>query len=102
MSLPTQTAYVVGDPLTATRLNKTNADIFSIFLEIAGENLSLSYDIQGQLSQVIDNENSRTYNLDWTAFADSVPKIYIQRAGDPKKHTITYDANGYPSSIIYA
>jgi len=86
-------------------MNLLNADLETLFDELSNENLSLTYDTQGQLTQVVDNENSITINISWVDFNASLPalpKLYIQKAGDPKKWTISYDANGYISGILYA
>ena len=103
MALPTNTAWSVGDAVTAVRLNQFSADIANLFKEVSSDNLSITYDIQGRCTQIVDNENTITVNIDWTDFDSSTaPKLYLQKVGDPKKWTVSYDAAGLPSNIIYA
>lgn len=99
----TVVAWSVGDPVTATHLNQITTDLTTIFQELSNENLSLTYNISGQLTQVVDSENSITINIDWSMFdSPTTPALYVQKAGDPKKWTITYNTAGYISSIVYA
>lgn len=101
----TATDWSVGNPVTATHLNQFNTDLTTIFQELSNENLNLTYDVQGNLTQVVDNENSITINISWVDYNASLPalpKLYIQKLGDPKKWTVSYDANGYISTIVYA
>ena len=94
--------WSVGDQVAATKLQGVNADLDRLFAELSNDNLSLTYDIQGQLSQVVDTENSVTINIDWSQWNSATVKLFIQKVGDLKKWTITYDGNGFPSTIVYA
>lgn len=98
--------WVVGNPLTAAKLNVMNADLETLFDEISSENISASYDAQGRCTQIVDNENSITVNIDWSDFdvsSPAIPKLYLQKAGDPKKWTISYSSTtGMVTSIVYA
>ncbi len=97
------TAWSTGQPVTAAHLNEFRTDLATLFKEISNENLSFTYNLQWRLTQLVDNENSITINLDWTQFDNSSnAKLFIQKVWDPKKYTISYDASGYLSSIIYA
>lgn len=102
MQRTNSTNWSVGDQISATRLQDFNEDLDRLFAELSNDNLTLTYDIQGQLSQIVDNENSVTINIDWTQWNSTTVKLLIQKAGDPKIWTITYDTNGFPASIVYA
>lgn len=98
----TTVTWNAGDPVTATHLNQVTTDLTTIFKELSNENLTFTYDGSGQCTQVVDVENSVTINIDWTDFNSGTSKLYIQKVGDPKKWTVTYDINGYIASIVYA
>ncbi len=101
----TSANWNIADPITAARLNDFNVDLATLFKELSNENCSFTYDIQGQLTQIVDTENSVTVNIDWTDFnatSPDSPKLYFQKVGDPKKWTLTYNAAWYPESLIYA
>lgn len=96
-------AWGTWDPVTAAHLNQFWTDIATIFQELSNEDLSFTYNIQWRLTQLVDNENSITINIDWSQFDySSNAKLFIQKVWDLKKYTISYDASGYISSIIYA
>ena len=96
------TTWNVADPITAARLNWINADLDKLFAEISNDNVTLTYDIQGQLSQIVDNENSITINIDWSQWNSNPTKLFFQKVWDPKKFTVSYSSAGYPSTIVYA
>ena len=99
----TSTTWSVGNAVTAAKLNDFNTDLTTIFKELSNENLSLTYDVQGRCTQVVDSENSITINIDWSQYDNSTnAKLFIQKVGDPKKWTVSYDGSGYVSSIVYA
>ena len=95
-------AWASGDPVTAAHLNEFRTDLATLFKEISSEDFSTTYNSLGQLTQIVDNENSVTINLDWSDFTLSTPKLYIQKLGDTLKYTITYGGTLWSiSSIIY-
>lgn len=98
--------WVIGDPLTAAKLNVVNADFDTIFKELSGENLAFTYDVSGRCTQIVDNENSITFQIDWSEFdvtTPNTPKLFIQKVGDPLKWTVTYSlTSGLPVSVVYA
>ena len=96
-------AWASGDPVTAAHLNEFRTDLATLFQEISSEDFSTTYNSLGQLTQIVDNENAVTINLTWSDFNAVAKKLYIQKSGDPKKYTITYNGTGWSiSSILYA
>ena len=70
----------IGDQITAARQQQALSELDRLFLRVSNENLSLTYNLLKQLTQVVDNENSITINISWIDFADpTTPKIYIQQ-----------------------
>jgi len=70
-----------------------NQDLDALFKRLDSRDLSFTYNIQNQLTQVVDNQNSITVDLDWTDRSDPTnPKIYIQEQGDAMLFTVTYTA----------
>lgn len=97
------TAWSTGQPVTAAHLNEFRTDLATLFKEISSEDFTTTYNSLGQLTQIIDNENTITINLNWSDFNAVTKKLYIQKSGDPKKYTITYNGTGGSiSSILYA
>lgn len=94
----------VADQITATRLQAMNQDLDALFKRLDSRNLSFTYNIQNQLTQVVDNQNSITVDLDRSDWNDpTTPKIYIQEQGDAQLFTVTYTWPGWPlQSIVYA
>lgn len=98
----TSVAWVAGDPVTAAHLNQFGSDLSTLFAELSNENLTFTYDVYGQISTIVDSENSITINFDWSQISATLPKLYIQKAGDPKKWTVSYDSSGIIQTIVYA
>jgi len=70
-----------------------NQDLDALFKRLDSRDLSFTYNIQNQLTQVVDNLNTITVNLDWSDRNDpTTPKIYIQEVGDTNIFTVTYTA----------
>lgn len=94
----------VWDQLTATHIQDMSEDLDALFKRLDPRDLSFTYNISNQLTQIVDNINSITINYDRTDFADPVtPKIYIQEVWDPKIFTVSYVAPNWPiSTITYA
>ena len=93
----------VSDQITAARLQAMNTDLDALFKRFDPRDLSMTYNISWQLTQIVDNQNSITVNFDWTDREATIPKIYIQEVGDPGMFTVTYDSrNGPLQSIVYA
>jgi len=57
-----------GDTVTSPRLNDINEDLDTLFQRMDDRNLSLTYDAQDRLTQIVDNTNSITVVIDWTQF----------------------------------
>lgn len=78
MQRENSTNWSVDEALSAARMQDFNEDLDRIFERLSNENLSLTYNIQGQLTQIVDSENSVTINVDWTDWEAETPKIYVQ------------------------
>lgn len=104
MQRSTSTNRSIGDQILASRLQDFNLELDRIYVELSNENISTTYNVNNQLTQVVDNENSITVQLDWSDWQDpTTPKIYIQEVWDPMLYTILYTAPGGPiASIVYA
>lgn len=102
MQRTNSTNWSVGDQVSAARLQDFNEDLDALFAELSNENVAVTYDWLGQLTQIVDSDNWITINLTWTDFAAAIPKLYVQKVGDPKKYTITYSWSWYIQSIVYA
>ena len=87
------------DTLSSERLNNINEDLDLLFERLDDRNLNLSYDINDQLTQIIDTNNSITIDIDRSEFDND--KLYIQEQWDAKKYTIIYNWNA-PDTITYA
>lgn len=82
MQRENSTNWNIADPITAARLNDINADFDAIFKELSAEDLSFTYDIDGRCTQIVDNENTITLNIDWSEFdvaSPSIPKLFLQK-----------------------
>ena len=88
-----------GDPITSDRLNDINEEFSEIFKRISNEDLSLTYNISGQLETIVDNENSITINIDWSEWDNDPAKLFFHRVGDTLKYQILYDNDGYLDTI---
>jgi len=86
----TTTNWAIGDQITAAHLQEINSDLDELFKRLDSRDLSVTYNILGQLTQVVDNQNSITINIDRTDRNATIPKLYIQELGDTKKFTLTY------------
>lgn len=96
-------AWASWDPVTASHLNQFRTDLATLFKEISSEDFTTTYNSLGQLTQIVDNENTITINLTWTDFNPVQRKLYIQKVWDPKKYTVNYAGTlGSISSISYA
>jgi len=94
--------WSVADAITAERLQDINQELDELFKRMDSRNLSISLDIQNRVTQVVDNTNSITLNID-RAWASSDPQFFtIQEVWDTSKFTITYWNGDYLSSIVYA
>lgn len=82
--------WVTWDPVTAAHLNQFRTDLATLFKEISSEDFSTTYNSLGQLTQIVDNENSVTINITWSDFNAIAKKLYIQKVWDPKIYTINY------------
>lgn len=106
MQRQNSTNWNIADPITAERLNDFNLDLDLLFKEISSENLSFTYNLAWRCTQIVDNENSITLNIDWSEFdvvSPNTPKLFLQKVGDTKKRTITYNqATWLPVSMVYA
>lgn len=72
-------AWASGDPVTAAHLNQFRTDLATLFKEISSEDFSTTYNSLGQLTQIVDNENSVTVNITWTDFNAVQKKLYVQK-----------------------
>ena len=97
--IKTSQTWNIGDPITAERLNEVNNDLDSLFESLAWNDLDFTYNINNQLEQVVDNENSITINIDWTDWESDPAVLYIHEAWKLKKFKILYDNNGYFDTI---
>lgn len=92
------TTWSIADPITAARLNNFNQDLDDIFKRLSNEDLDISYNADGTIASIVDNENTVTINFDWQLWLD--PQVlYIQEVGATTKHKVTFNANGYVSNI---
>ncbi len=82
-------------------LEELQWDIDALFARLDPRDLSFTRDVQNRLTQIIDNINSITINIDRTSFNEDTPLLYIQEAGDSKKFTISYTWD-LPSGVSYA
>lgn len=92
--------WSVADQITAPRLQDINDELDSLFTRLDDRNLSLTYDVQGRLTQIIDNTNAIIVNISRVDIVLNPPKIYIQEVWDPNRYTIQY-LWSVPSSILY-
>lgn len=93
--------WSAGDPITSDRLEDFNEDLDSLFSRMDERDMTFTYNVSNQLTQIVDNTNSITVNINWIDFLITPAKIYIQEAWDPKIFTITYSWST-PSTIVYA
>ena len=102
MQRQNSTNWNIAEPITAARLNDFNEDLGVLFKELSNEDLSFTYNIQWQLTQLVDNENSITLNISWVDWEAETPKLYITRVWDTKRWTITYNTAWFIASVVYA
>ncbi len=92
----------VGDTITSARLQDVNQELDELFTRIDDRNLTLTYDVDRRLTQIVDNTNAITVNIDRSEIALTPRKLYIQEVWNLSKFTITYSSSGVPSTILYA
>lgn len=89
------------DTWSAEKVNDINEDLDALFEKLDPRDLTLSWDVNDQLTQIVDNTNSITINIDWTSWNADTPLLFIQEVWDTKKFTITYTWE-LPTSVSYA
>lgn len=90
-------------PVNGKLYGRKDTDWEEVVLPLpTGNNLSITRDLADRVIQVVDTDNSQTWNINWTDFDTTPAKLYIQRVGDPKIYTINYSVDGYPDTVIYA
>lgn len=92
----------INDQLTADRLQELNSDLDSLFAKLDPRDISITRNVLDYVTQIVDNINSITINIDWTSRDAEIPKLFIQEVWDTKKFTITYWVAWFPNSILYS